>query len=103
MISNEILKTAKLVISEPILRLFNSILSSSIYPSQWKMDILSPIHKSGEKMALIILEGLLYHLALENFLIKFCKNGSKTCANQKTILVMCKGVAKQGQELPIIF
>ena len=49
MISNEILKTAKLVISKPILRLFNSILSSSIYPSQWKMDILSPIHKSGEK------------------------------------------------------
>ena len=48
-VSNEVLKTAKLVIARPTLQLFNSILSSGIYPSQWKMDILSPIHKSGEK------------------------------------------------------
>ena len=48
-VSNEVLKTAKLVIARPTLQLFNSILSSGIYPSQWKRDILSPIHKSGEK------------------------------------------------------
>ena len=38
-ISNEILKTAKLVIAEPTVKLFNAILSNSLYPSQWKMDI----------------------------------------------------------------
>ena len=48
-ISNEILKAAKLVIANPVVKLFNSILSNSIYPSQWKLDILSPIHKSGDK------------------------------------------------------
>ena len=48
-ISNELLKTAKLVIARPTIQLFNAILGSSIYPSQWKLDILSPIHKSGEK------------------------------------------------------
>ena len=29
--------------------LFNTILSSGIYPTQWKLDILTPIHKSGVK------------------------------------------------------
>ena len=48
-ISNEILKVSKLVIAGPILRLFNAILSSGSYPAQWKLDILSPLHKSGEK------------------------------------------------------
>ena len=49
LVSNEISKTAKLVIAGPILKLFNKILDSSIYPSQWKYDILTPIHKSGGK------------------------------------------------------
>ena len=50
-ISNELLKTAKLVIARPTLKLFNAI------PSQWKLDILSPIYKSGEKMIPIIIGG----------------------------------------------
>ena len=48
-ISNEMLKTGKQVIAEPILKLFNAILNSTLYPSQWKLDILSPLHKSGDK------------------------------------------------------
>ena len=48
-ISNEILKASKLVIVRPALTLFNTILSSGIYPTQWKLDILTPIHKSGVK------------------------------------------------------
>ena len=48
-ITNEILKSAKLIIAGPTHKLFNAILENSIYPSQWKMDILSPIHKAGDK------------------------------------------------------
>ena len=48
-ISNEILKAGKLVLVAPMLKLFNSILSSALYPSDWKRDILTPLHKSGEK------------------------------------------------------
>ena len=43
------LKVGGNIISLPILKLFNSILSSSVYPSVWKLDILHPIHKSSEK------------------------------------------------------
>ena len=48
-ITNEMLKVGGNIISLPILKLFNSILSSSVYPSVWKLDILHPIHKSSEK------------------------------------------------------
>ena len=48
-ISNEMLKTSKLILADPILILFNSILENSIYPSQWSLDILTPLHKKNEK------------------------------------------------------
>ena len=48
-ISNEMLKVGGVIIVEPLLKLFNSFLSTSVYPSVWKYDILHPIHKSGEK------------------------------------------------------
>ena len=48
-ISNEMLKVGGPIISEPLLKLFNCILNSSVYPNPWKYDILHPIHKSSEK------------------------------------------------------
>ena len=79
---NELLKTAKLVIAEPTLRLFNAILSSSTYPSQWKLDILSPIHKSGEKndcnnfrgVAVSSCFGKLFNKLLQKRLEKMCQS-----------------------------
>ena len=47
-VSNEMIKSSKLIITSQLLLLFNSILSSSIYPSVWKKSILTPLHKSGE-------------------------------------------------------
>ena len=79
-ISNEILKTAKLVIAGPTLKLFNKILDSSIYPSQWKYDILTPIHKSGGKddpnnfrgVAVSSCFGKLFNKMLQKRLEKIC-------------------------------
>ena len=48
-ITNEMLKTGKLVFVGPLGILFNAILSSTLYPSLWKPDILTPLHKSAEK------------------------------------------------------
>ena len=48
-ISNEMLKVGGNIIYEPLLKLFNSILRNTVYPSVWKYDILNPIHKSSEK------------------------------------------------------
>ena len=48
LVSNEMLKTSKLVIDKQLLFLFNNILSSTMYPTEWKQNIVTPIHKSGE-------------------------------------------------------
>ena len=45
-VSNEMLKASKTVIATPLLVLFNSILSSAIYPLAWKKSILTPLHKT---------------------------------------------------------
>ena len=47
-VSNEMLKCSKLINANQLTSLFNSILSSSIYPSSWNTSILTPLHKSGE-------------------------------------------------------
>ena len=81
-ISNEILKVAKPVIAGPTLRLFNAILSSGTYPTQWKLDILSPIHKSGEKsdpnnfrgVAVSSCLGKLFNKLLHKRLENFCES-----------------------------
>ena len=48
-VSNEMLKTSKLVIVNQLLKVFNTIFSSTIYPSSWKKSILTPIHKAGSQ------------------------------------------------------
>ena len=48
-VSNEMLKNSALVLCEPFLLLFNTILENNLYPSAWKDDILCPLFKSGVK------------------------------------------------------
>ena len=89
-ISNEILKAGKLVLAAPMLKLFNSILSSTLYPSDWKLDILSPLHKSGEKsdpnnfrgLAVSSCLGKLFNKILQSRLDKYCKKHNYISAEQ---------------------
>ena len=83
-ISNEMLKTGGPIIFDQILKLFNQIYESSLYPGVWKYDILNPIHKSGEKddpnnfrgVAIASCFGKLFTTMLRNRLQAFCdKNG----------------------------
>ena len=81
-ISNEILKASKQIISEPVLILFNAILSSSLYPTSWKYDILTPLHKSNEKnepnnfwgISVSLCFGKFFNKLLQKRLDKLCKS-----------------------------
>ena len=46
-IPNEILKTCVPPMIEPITKLFNSILTNGLFPKQWTVQTLSPLHKKG--------------------------------------------------------
>ncbi|CAC5383994.1 unnamed protein product [Mytilus coruscus] len=48
-IINEIVKFSKNVFIISIVKLFNPILNTGIYPSMWKCSYLILLHKSGEK------------------------------------------------------
>ena len=124
-VSNEMLKTGKLIIASPLLRLFNPILTSTLYPSNWKLDILSPLHKSDEKsdpnnyrgLAVSSCLGKLFNKILQSRLDKFCKKnnlisdlqgsgktGSRTCDH--LLIVRClfdKYVKHQGKHLYTCF
>ena len=62
------LKTGKLIFAKSILLLFNSFFNNSIYPTMWICDILSPLHKKGEKSNPNNFRGILVSLVLK---IKF--------------------------------
>ena len=47
-IDNEILKLAKPFISKPLAYLFDLIIKTAVYPTNWKISKVSPIHKKGD-------------------------------------------------------
>ena len=120
-ISNEMLKAGKLVFWRPILVLFNSILSSTAYPAKWKPDILSPLHKSGDKddpnnyrgISVASCFGKLFNKLLQKRLEKLCleknfisdtqgsgKAGSRTSDHLLIVkFLVDKYVKKQGKKL----
>ena len=49
LINNEMLKLSIGTMHSPIMLLFNTILKFNLYPSEWKNDLLGPLHKSGDK------------------------------------------------------
>ena len=49
MIPNEIMKCGKNELLAPLTLLFNIILSSAIYPQDWCVGLIIPIHKKGDK------------------------------------------------------
>ena len=113
------------MIAKPLQNLFNHVLRSSIYPSVWKLDILTPLHKSGEKsdpnnyrgLAVSSCLGKLFNKILQRRLDNFCKknelisnfqgsgkSGSRTCDH--LLIVRClfdKYVKTQGKHLYTCF
>ena len=81
MVTNEMLKSSMPALLDPIFALFKTMIESSIYPSSWKVDILSPIHKKGTKdnpdnfrgIAVASHFGKLFNTILKNRLDEFCE------------------------------
>lgn len=46
-ITNEMLKCGKNILCKPLHKLFNSVLSSGIYPAAWAKGYITPLHKKG--------------------------------------------------------
>ncbi len=46
-ISNEMLKTACPILTDAVLKLFNHVLLSGIFPTEWRLSLLKPLHKGG--------------------------------------------------------
>ena len=109
------LKVGGSIIFEPLLKLFNMILTNSVYPSGWKYDILHPIHKSGEKddpnnfrgLAIASCFGKLFTTILRNRLQGLCdknkfiskfqgsgKKGSRTADNHMIIKFLIDKIVK---------
>jgi hypothetical protein len=49
-ISNEMIKYGQHVLIKPLTKLFNHILMSGIYPSNWSVGYISPIYKTGNPL-----------------------------------------------------
>jgi hypothetical protein len=49
-LSNEIIKVAVEVLPSYFVKLFNTVLSNGVFPSQWSNGFIVPIHKSGSTM-----------------------------------------------------
>ena len=96
MVTNEILKTGKLIITQPLLLLFNKILDYSVYPSQWKCDILSPLHKAGEKSDPNNFRGISVSSCLGKLFNKLLQRRLEKYCNEKNIISNAQGSGKTG-------
>ena len=95
-VTNEMIKASRHYTAKPVLSLFNAILDTSLYPYPWRLDILSPLHKAGEKndpnnfrgISVSSCFGKLFNKMLQKRLEKLCQKKSYLSATQ--------GSGKQG-------
>jgi hypothetical protein len=65
------MKCGQSVLVKPLSKLFNIILSSGEYPSQWSKGYIHPFTKVEKKIIHQTIEALLLIAALGNYLLKF--------------------------------
>ena len=90
LINNEMIKLSIESMHGPLLLLFNTILKFNLYPSEWKKDLLGPLHKSGDKndtnnfrgIAVSSCLGKLFNSLLRNRLERKCSPHSKLSCEQ---------------------
>ena len=95
-ISNEMLKAGKLVLVGPMLVLFNAILSSTLYPSQWKPDILTPLHKSNEKNDPNNYRGISVASCFGKLFLKLMQKRLESLCTKKSFIHESQGSGKAG-------
>ena len=118
-VSNEMIKASMPTLLDPIFQLFSTMISSSLYSSYWKLDILTPVHKKGVKndpnnyrgIAVASHFGKLFNTVLKNRLQAFCdtsltmrpeqisgKKGARTADHLTVIRFLIEKYAIQGKK-----
>ena len=95
-ITSEMLKTGKLVLVGPLITLFNSILFSTLFPSKWKPDILTPLHKSGEKNDPNNYRGVSVGSCLGKLFCKLLQNRLEDLCNKNNFIDETQGSGEKG-------
>ena len=90
------LKAGKLVLVGPIGILFNAILSSTLYPSLWKPDILTPLHKSAEKNDPNNYRGISVASCFGKLFLKLLQKRLEKLCNEKNLIDETQGRGKAG-------
>ena len=95
-VSNEMIKASKLIITSQLLSLFNSILSSSLYPSVWKNSILTPLHKTGALSDPNNFRGVAVSSCLGKLFIKILNTRLEKKCVKDGLINDCQGSSKKG-------
>ena len=95
-ITNEIIKASRYLTVKPILLLFNSILDTSIYPSPWQLDILSPLHKAGEKNDPNNFRGISVSSCFGKLFNKMLQKRLEKLSQTKSLISATQGSGKKG-------
>ena len=90
LVNNEMIKLSCETMHGPLLLLFNTILQFNLYPSEWKKDLLGPLHKSGDKtdcnnfrgIAVSSCLGKLFNSLLRNRLERKCSPPTQLSCEQ---------------------
>ena len=75
---------------------FNAFLESAIYPTSWKKDILSPLHKSGEKNDPNNFRGIAVSSCLGKLFCKVLQKRLENYCEKNKIINEVQGSGKQG-------
>ena len=95
-VSNEMLKTSKLVIVSQVLTIFNTILSSTVYPSIWKKSILTPIHKAGSQNDQSNFRGVAVNYCLGKLINKLLQSQLENKCIKEGLINNSQGSGKRG-------
>jgi hypothetical protein len=95
-ISNEMLKSSKLIVINQLLFIFNNILSLSIYPSAWQNSILTPLHKSKDLTNPNNYRGVAVSLCLGKLFNKVLNTRLERKCIAEGLISECQGSGKKG-------
>jgi hypothetical protein len=95
-VSNEMLKVDKLVIWKQLLFLFKNILSSTIFPTEWRKSILTPLHKSDLLSDPNNIRGLAVGSCLGKLFSKLLQRRLEDKCVHERLIDRCQGSGRKG-------
>ena len=89
-LSSEIIKVAVEVLPSYFVKLFNTVLSNGVFPSQWSNGFIVPIHKSGSTMDPSNYRGISIGSCLGKFFTLIMNTRLNQCLEVNKIMNKCQ-------------